>query len=213
MKHGPTAYWPGRPHVKIWPDRQILTLGLIGHFATPFDTGPLCLSCAKVGLIATLFDTGPLCLSCAKIGHIATSFHTGPLCLSCAKIGHIATLFDTGPLCLSCAKVGHIALTLELAASVPSTLPMWPVSVAELISFVRDEHRVRLWSPARYALVSVLWVSTCGHGPDHLSCEHIDQYRHLFLTLGQYCLSCANFGQYRHHPFDLGQYRLSCAQL
>ena len=56
---------------------------------------------------------------------------------------------------LSGTTPDFIQFTLESAALVPATLPMWPISVNEALSYVRRENRLKLWSPARYEFVSV----------------------------------------------------------
>ena len=69
-----------------------------------------------------------------------------------ARVTHLAALVDD---LLAGNTSDFLKFTLESAACVPSTLPMWPVSIVEVLSYVRDEYRPKLWSPARYAFVSV----------------------------------------------------------
>jgi len=73
-----------------------------------------------------------------------------------ARVTHLAALVDD---LLAGDTSDFLKFTLESAACVPSTLPMWSVSIVEVLAYVRDEYRSKLWSPARYVFVSV--VSGC----------------------------------------------------
>ena len=66
-----------------------------------------------------------------------------------ARVTHLDRLIDDA---LAGNTPSFFEYTLHVAAIVPSTLPLWSISMIEAIAHVRDEHRMKLWSPARYVV-------------------------------------------------------------